>query len=169
MEGEFIYIFYSYVFGLYYISSTDMATKKNHGCHKNDSFCLFLLRSNPYISNLYIMDRNTRLSSHTIDVTYSDYILVLLVCGYFTLTLKAGGCCNMLESTTDRIPLIKSSRKWTQILFIISNSKLGIWICSQLRICVTYQSNLYDVLTIYHTRPFPTQYKKPHTQNKFYI
>ena len=56
-------------------------------------------------------------------------------------------CWNMLESTPARIPLIKSSHKWTRILFIISNYKLGIWICSQPRIDINSQSNFYDVLT----------------------
>ena len=46
-----------------------------------------------------------------------------------------------------RIPLIKSSHKLTRILFIISNSKLGIWLCSQPRIDLNSQSNFYDVLT----------------------
>ena len=67
---------------------------------------VYLLRSNQYVSNQYIMDRNPRLSSYTFSVTYSDYIYLLLVCGDFPLTLKTGGCWNMLESTTARIPLI---------------------------------------------------------------
>ena len=46
-----------------------------------------------------------------------------------------------------RIPLIKSSHKWTRMLFIISNSKLVIWLCSQPRIDLNSQSNFYDVLT----------------------
>ena len=33
------------------------------------------------------------------------------------------------------------------MLFIISNSKLGIWFCSQIRIYLNSQSNFYDVLT----------------------
>ena len=39
-----------------------------------------------YVSNMYILDRNTRLSSYMIGVTYSDYISLLLVCGDFPLT-----------------------------------------------------------------------------------
>ena len=107
----------------------------------------YLLRSNQYVSNQYIMDQNPSLSSYTIGVTYSDYISLLLVCGDFPLTLKTGGCWNLLESTPARIPLIKSSHKWTQMLFIISNYKLGIWIFSQPRIDLNSQSNFYDVLT----------------------
>ena len=34
----------------------------------------YLLRSDQYVSNQYILDRNPRLSSYTIGVTYSDYI-----------------------------------------------------------------------------------------------
>ena len=46
-----------------------------------------------------------------------------------------------------RIPLIKSSHKLTRILFIILNSKLGIWLCSQPRIDLNSQYNFYDILT----------------------
>ena len=94
-----------------------------------------------------------------IGVTYSDYILLLLVCGNFSLTSKGGGCWNLLESTPANIPFIKSSHKWTQILFIISNSKLGIWLCSQPRLhlnsetqflwCSNTSSNKYLSNSIY--------------------
>ena len=107
----------------------------------------YLLRSNQYVSNQYILDRNPRLSSYTIGMTYLDYILIFLVCGDCPLTSKTGGCWNLLESTPAGIPLIKSSHKWTRMLFIISKSKLGIWICSQPRIDLNSQSNFYDVLT----------------------
>ena len=40
-----------------------------------------------------------------------------------------------------------SNHKWTRIIFIISNSKLGIWLCSQPRIDLNSQSKFYDVLT----------------------
>ena len=123
---------------------------------------VYLLRSDQYVSNQYILDRNTRLSSYMIGVTYSDYISLLLVCGYFPLTSKRGVCCNLLESTPSRIPLIKSGHKWTQILFIISNSKLGIWICSQPRIDLNSQSNFYYVLT----RPY--KYLVQHTIKTLY-
>ena len=43
--------------------------------------------------------------------------------------------------------MIKSSHKWTRMLFNILNSKLGIWLCSQPRIDLNSQSNFYDVLT----------------------
>ena len=100
-----------------------------------------------YVSHLYIPDRNPRLSSYMIDVTYSNHILILLVCGDFPLPLKTVGCWNLLESTPATIPLIKSSHKWTQILFIILNPKLGIWLCSQPIQDLNSQSNFYDVLT----------------------
>ena len=105
-----------------------------------------------YASNLYILDRNPRLSSYTIGVAYSDYIFLLLVCGNCPLASKTGGCWTLLESNPATIPLIKSSYKWTRILFIISNSKLGIWLCSQPRIDINSQSNFYDALT----RPYKT-------------
>ena len=108
---------------------------------------VYLLRSNQYVSNQYILDQNQRLSSYTIDVTYSDYISLLLVCGDCTLTEKRGVCWNMLESTPARITLIKWSHKWTRMLLIISNSKLGIWLCSQPRIYLNSQPNFYYVLT----------------------
>ena len=108
------------------------------------------------------MDQNPRLSSYTIGVTYSDYISLLLVCGDSPLTSKRGVCWNLLESTLDRIPLIKLSHKWTRMLFIISNSKLGIWICSQPRIDLNSQSRSYDFLT----RPF--KYLVQHTINTLY-
>ena len=103
---------------------------------------VYLLRPNQYVSNMYILDRNPRLSSYTIGVTYLDYILIILVCGNCTLPSKTGGCWNLLESTLARIPLIKSSHKWTRILFIISNSKLGIWLCSQHRIYLNSKHNM---------------------------
>ena len=93
----------------------------------------------------------------TLDMTYSDYISLLLVCGDCPPTSKTGGCWNMLESTLARITLIKSSQKCTRMLFIISNSKLGIWICSQPRIDLNPKSNFNDVLTI------PYKYLVQHT------
>ena len=72
-------------------------------------------------------------------------------------------CWNMLESTTARIPLIKSSHKWTRMLFIISNPKLGIWLCSQPRIDLNSQSNFYDVLT----RPY--KYLVQHALKTIYM
>ena len=78
----------------------------------------------------------------------------------------------MLESTPARILLIKSSHKWTQMLFIISNSNLGIWICSQPRIDLNSQFNFYDVLT----RPYKclsntlsTHYTKQYALKTIYI
>ena len=94
------------------------------------------------------MDQNPRLSPHTIGVKYLDYISPIIVCGNFPLALKIGKCFNLSESTPYKILLIELSQKSTQILFIISNYKLVIWICSQSRIDVNSQSNLYDILTL---------------------
>ena len=80
-------------------------------------------------------------------LTIQIYISLLLVCGDCPLTSKRGVCWNLLESTPARIPLIKSSHKWTRMLFIILNSKLGIWIFSHPRIDLNSQSNFNDVLT----------------------
>ena len=128
------------------------------GCHQKRNFLFILLRSNPYISNLYILDQNPRLSSHIIGVKSSDYISLILICGDLPLTLKTGEFWNLLESTPSRIPLIEPSIELTWILLIISNSKLGIWIRSQPIIDVNSQSNLYDVLTLDHTRLYTPQY-----------
>ena len=127
-----------------------------------DTYDFFhLLRSNQYVSHQYILDWNPRLSFYTIGVAYSDYISLLLVCGDCPLTLKTGGCWNLLESTPDRITMIKSSQKWTRMLFTISNSKLVIWLCSQPRIDLKSQSNSYDVLT----RPYKYLYNTLYNNN----
>ena len=47
---------------------------------------VYLLRTNKYVSNQYIMERNQRLSSYTIGVPYSDYISLLLLYGDCPLT-----------------------------------------------------------------------------------
>ena len=130
---------------------------------------VYLLRSNKYFSNQYILDRNPRLSSYTIGVTYSDYISLLLICGDCPLISKTGGCWNLLESTPDRITLIKSSHKWTQMLFIISNYKLGIWICSQPRINLNSQSNFYHVLTRPYKYLSNTIYKTICTEENLHV
>ena len=66
-------------------------------------------------------------------------------------------CWNLLEPTPYRITFIELTHKWNLILFIISNSKLGICIYSQPIIDISSQSNLYDVLTLDYTRLFTTQ------------
>ena len=130
---------------------------------------VYLLRSNQYVSNQYILDRNPRLSYYTIGVTYSDYISILLVCGDCPLTSKMGGCWNLLGSTPARIPLINPIHKCTRILFIISNTKLGIWICSQPRIDLNSQSNFYDDLTIPYKDLSNTIYKTTCTQDNLHV
>ena len=59
------------------------------------------LHSDQYVSNQYILDRNPRLSSYTIGVTYTDYISLLLVCGDFPLTSKRGVCWNLIPDSLD--------------------------------------------------------------------
>ena len=71
-----------------------------------------------------------------------------------------------------RIPLMKSSHKWAQMLFIISNSKLGIWLCSQPRIDLNSQSNFYGVLTrpyTYLSNTISTLSTKQHALNTIYM
>ena len=145
MDGEFIYIFYSYLFGFF--SLTAMNTNHNKGCHQKYNFC-FLLHSNTFTSNMYILDQNSKLPPHTVSVAYLYYIFLLLICGYCTLTLKTGGLWNLLESYPDRTQYVESSHKWTQIIFNIYYSKLGIWIFSQPTIYVKSQYKFYDVLLI---------------------
>ena len=43
MEGEVIYIFCSYVYGLYTLVFTSMMGDHNNSCHQKYSFCLFIL------------------------------------------------------------------------------------------------------------------------------
>ena len=118
---------------------------------------------------MYILDRNLRLSSYRISVTYSDYISLLLVCGDCPITPKTGGRWKLLESTRAMIPLIKSSHKWTRIIFIISNSKLVIWICSQPRIDLNSQSNFYDALTRPYKYLSNTLYKTTFTERNLHL
>ena len=71
-----------------------------------------------------------------------------------------------------QIPLIKSSHKWNRMLFIISNSKLGIWLCSQPRIDLNSQSKFYDVLTRpykYLSNTLSTLSTKQHALNTIYM
>ena len=78
-------------------------------------------------------------------------------------------CLNLLESTPDRIPLIKLSHKWTRILFIIYYSKLGIWICSQPRIYLNSQSKFYDVITRLQKYLYNTLCKTKCTENNLHL
>ena len=64
-------------------------------------------------------------------------------------------CWGFLELFPTRITLIGLVHKWTQILFIISNYKLVMWICSQPKLHVNSQSKFYCVLTLYHTSHCP--------------
>ena len=113
--------------------------------------------------------------SHNICYARRLYIF-LLVCKFFPITSKRGGCSNVLESSPTRIPLIESSHKWTRILFILSNSEFGIWIFSQNTIEINSQSNLYAILTLDRTilflnfiyPGFQPMYNQ-HNQNTFYI
>ena len=41
MEREVIYIFYSYVFGIYVVLLAYMTAEHNNWCHQRDRFCLF--------------------------------------------------------------------------------------------------------------------------------
>ena len=77
--------------------------------------------------------------------------------------------CNLLESTPARIPLTQSNNKCTQMLFIISDFKLGIWICSQPIIDLNSQSNFYDVLTRPYKYLSNTLYKTTCTQYNLHV
>ena len=47
MVGEFIYIFYSYVFGSYTVLLISMTAEHDHRCHQKDIFCLFMTCYSP--------------------------------------------------------------------------------------------------------------------------
>ena len=69
----------------------------------------------------------------------------------------------------NQITLIELSHKWTEILFIISNSKPGIWIYSQPRIYLNSQPNLYGVLTLDHTILFPTNIQTTYLEHILHL
>ena len=99
----------------------------------------------------------------------NGFDVLLLVCGDCSLTSKTRGRWNLLESTPARIPLIKSNNKWTRMLFIISNYKLGIWICSQPRIYLNSQSNFYNDLNRPYKYLSRTLYKTTCTQDNLHV
>ena len=68
--------------------------------------------------------------------------------------------------------MIKSSHKWTRMLCIILNSKLGIWLCSQPRIDINSKSKFYDVLTRsykYLSNTLSTLSTEQHALNTIYM
>ena len=78
---------------------------------------------------------------------YLDYILFLFDCVDYKPPFKTGGYWNSFQDM-----LVESShtRNWLLIRLEIpiSNSKLGIWICSQTKIYLNSQYEFYDVLTL---------------------
>ena len=143
---------------------------------------LFLLSDLSFITLFTITSRvllliflSTRDRGFLLDFLEEDFqdhgwcIFLGIVWGFKSESTK---CWNLLESTPARIPLIKSSHKWTRMLFIISNSKLGIWICSQPKIDLNSQSNVYDVLTRpykYLSNTLSTLSTKQHALNTIYM
>ena len=125
-------------------------------CIVKRTFSLFFFGSSPYISNLYILDQKSRLPYQKICIAYVDCISNLLVCGNFSLTSRTGRCWNLLESYPYRIPLTGLSHKWNRILFIIYNTKIGIWLCIQPTIYVNSQYNLYICS---NSRPYNNMYQ----------
>ena len=74
-----------------------------------------------------------------------------------------------IKSTQARIPFPAQYRTKFEILLgevfqYTSDSKLGIWICSQARIDLNSQSKFYDVLTLYHTSTCTAQSTKKYTE-----
>ena len=55
------------------------------------------------------------------------------------------------------------------MLFIISNSKLGIWLCSQPRVDLNLQSNSYNNLARPHKYFSNTLYKTTCTENNLHV
>ena len=52
MVEEVIYVFYSYVFGLYVVSLTSITVEHNYGCHQKDSLCSEKLYLQSYLEIL---------------------------------------------------------------------------------------------------------------------
>ena len=65
--------------------------------------------------------------------------------------------------------MIRSSHKLTRILFIILNSKLRIWLCSQPRIDLNSQSNFYDVITRPYTYLVQHTIQQKHALKTIYM
>ena len=110
-----------------------------------------LLCFNPYISNIYIVDLNSRLPSPTICVTYLDYILLLLACEKFPLTSNMGGYFNMLEYYQTLFSWLSWVKNRLKYYLLFQNTTLGIWIFSQPIIDLKAKSRFYDVVTLYRT------------------
>ena len=53
MAVEFIYILHIYVFDLYTVLLTPMTADHNQGCHKKDSFCLFITFKSIYLKSVH--------------------------------------------------------------------------------------------------------------------
>ena len=110
----------------------DIHDRLAHSWVSSKGHILFiLLCSNPYISNLYILDQNPRLLSHTIGVTYSDYILLLLICEYFRLLQireDVGICCNKIHAGFPWLSRVTNELEY-YLLFQIPNLEPGFAAC----------------------------------------
>ena len=116
------------------------------GVMKTAGFIYFITFKSIFLKSVHSGSKTKTISSHHWRDIIGLYFISFCM-WQFPLTSNTGGCWNILESTLAMIPLIGSSRKWTRIIFIISNSKLGIWYFSHPRIYGNSQSNLYGVLT----------------------
>ena len=64
MAVEVIYIFYSYVFGLYNFLLKFMMAEHNHGCHQKYSFCLFITFKSTYLKSVHYGPKSKAIISH---------------------------------------------------------------------------------------------------------
>ena len=117
-------------------------------------FCLFVTFGYVYLKSVHFRLKSQANISH-----YMCYVLGLNFDSSFMWKcftyFKYGRVLESVVSYPSSITLIESSHKCTRILFIIFNSKPGIWLFIQPTIDVNSQYNSYDVLTLYHTIIFP--------------
>ena len=62
-----------------------------------------------------------------------------------------------------------SGHKCNQVLFIVLNNKIAIWICCQPTIHINSQSDFYDVQTLVHTRICPDNLQTIYLERFIYL
>ena len=134
---------------------------------KRTAFVYFVMFKFIYLKSGHYGTKSKAIVSHAWSAVLGLYFTSSGI-WQFSIYFEEGRMLESVGIKFNQITLIKSSHKWTQIISMISNSKLGIWICSLPRIYLNSQPNLYGDLTIDHTRLFQPIYKL-HTKNTFYI
>ena len=64
LRKKVIYIFYSYVFGLYFVSLAAITANHNHGCNQKYIFCLFITFIAIYIKYVHYGSKSKAIISH---------------------------------------------------------------------------------------------------------